>query len=716
MRKLSYLLIIALSFWSCTVLSRNYKLGTEAAVNKDWDEAIRYYEKAAMEDPENSVYRLALLRAKIAASLSHLQQAREFASQGKKEEALAEYEVALSYDPSNRAIAEEAKSLAEGELEEEKPEEIKIELPVKLKVDKETLQLKFVNASLRSIFQALAKSAKINIIFDEQFRDVPFTIDLAEMTFEQALNSLCLASKNFFRIIDEKTVIIAPDQPVKRVQYELNAIKTFYLSNINAQDIQGPLRQMLQTQFQAPNIIVDKNLNSVTVRASPTVVELAERIIRNWDKPKGEVVIDLEIMEVSRTKLRQIGLDFTEHIVGFRYKTAEEATDEGTGWLNLKDLDFSKADNYQISLPSSFLQFLEQDADTKIISQPRLRGVEGEKIEYLVGDKVPIPRTTFTPIAAGGVSQQPVTSFEYMDVGIDVKITPKIHFENEITLDLEIKFKSLGGVGFADIPIISTREVKNIIRLKDGETNLLAGLLKDEERKTLRGIAGLKNIPILGSLFSSTDQTIQQTDVILTITPRIIRTIPLTKDDLEPLWANLRGVSPTGQTARPRGTEELPDIEAMRQRMQEERQRRREEAERNQVFLNPSNFEVPSSREFRISVNLRSEAEIANMSVTINFDAQVLNLKDVIQGGLVRRLGESPPFLSNIDNASGICTIGFSSPEIGKGVRGAGQIANLVFDSKNRGESTISVSSVTANSPTGEVISFETRESRVVVR
>jgi len=220
----------------------------------------------------------------------------------------------------------------------------------------------------------------------------------------------------------------------------------------------------------------------------------------------------------------------------------------------------------------------------------------------------------------------------------------------------------------------------------------------------------------LGSLFSSTDQSIQQADVILTITPHIIRTIPLRKADLEPLWANLRGVSPTGLTAPPRGTEELPDIEAMRQRMAEERERRREEARRNQVFLNPSNFEVPSSREFRISVNLRSEEEIANMSVTINFDAQVLNLKDIIQGGLVGRLGESPPFLKNIDNASGMCTIGFSSPELDKGVKGAGQIANLVFESKNRGESTISVTNVTANSPTGYALSFETRESRVVVR
>lgn len=710
MRKVFLLVIIIVAFMGCTILSRNYKLGTEAAVNKDWEKAIAYYEKAVLEDPDNSVYRLALMRAKIAASLSHVQEARLHASQGQKEEALAEYEKALSYDPSNRWIADEARRLVEEKEEEKKPEEVKIELPVKLRVDKEKLQLKFRNASLRSIFQALAKSAKINIIFDEQFRDVPFTIDLVDMSFEQAINSLCLASKNFYSIIDERTIVIAPDQPVKRVQYELNAIKTFYLSNIQAQDIQGPLRQMLQTQFRAPNIIIDKNLNSVTVRGAPSVVELAEKIIRVWDKPKGEVVIDLEIMEVSRTKLRQLGIDFEQHIVGFRYIGPEESE---TGWINLKDIDFSKAENFQITLPSSLVQFLEQDADTKIISQPRLRGVEGEKIEYLVGDKIPIPRTTFTPIAAGGISQQPVTSFTYEDVGIDVKITPRIHFEKEITLELEIKLKSLGGVGFANIPIITTREVKNIIRLKDGETNLLAGLLKDEERKTLRGIAGLKNIPLLGSLFSNTDQTIQQTDVILTITPHIIRTIPVSAEDLKPLWANLRGASPTGRTVTPETEKELGEIEQLiRQRRPEERER----APKNQVFLNPSSFEIPQGREFRISVNLRSQEEVGNFSITLSFNPQVLSLKNVIQGGFISQLGEAPPFLKDIDNDSGSCTIGFSSPEVGKGVKGTGRVATLVFESKGKGESAVSVSGVSANSPGGQTLSFETRDARVVVR
>ncbi len=573
--------------------------------------------------------------------------------------------------------------------------------------------MKFVDANLRSIFQALGKHARINVLFDEQFRDITFSIDLVDMVVEQALNSLCLASKNFYRVIDEKTIIIAPDLPQKRIQYELNAIKTFYLSNINAEEIRVSLTQMLRTQYKAPNIIVDKNLNTVTVRDTPSVIELAENIINVWDKPKGEIILDIEIMEVSRIRLKQLGMELEQGLVGLRYIGPEGAGADEEGWFSLKGIDFGKSENFQVTLPGAVVQFLEADSDTKIISQPRLRGVDGEEITYLVGDKIPIPRTTFTPIAAGGYAQQPLTSFEYQDVGIDVKITPTIHIEKEVTLELEIKIKSLGGTGYANIPIIATREVKNVIRLKDGETNLLAGLLKDEERKTISGIAGLKNIPILGSLFSSTDLTIQQTDVILTITPYIIRTVPLGEEDKKPLWVDLGGISPEAATRGGPPEEALAERRARRTAEVEEMARRREQ---NQVFLTPANFEVPENREFRVSVNARIQEDVSSMSLNISFDPELVQLKEVVRREFLNRLGKDVPFLENIDNSSGACTIGFSSTEVGKGIRGTGSIATLVFQAVSKGESTIQVLSVSANKPTGQALMFETGQSRVVVR
>ncbi len=707
MRKVASLIIVVLAFWGCAALSHSYKLGIEAALNKNWDEAIQYFEKASLEDPKNSVYRIALLRAKLAASYDHLNKAREHASHEKKEEALAEYKKALSYGQFGKDIVDEAQRLSAGEVKEEKPKEFKIEPPIKLEVSDERIELRFpVEIGLRSIFQALGKHARVNIIFDEQFRDMPFTIDIVDMSFQQALDSLCMASKSFYRIIDVKTVIVAPDLPQKRAQYELNAIKTFYLSNINAEEVRAALMQVLRTQVRQPILIVDKNLNSVTLRDAPEVLELADKVIKLWDKPKGEIIIDLEIMEVSRIRLQQLGVQLEQGLFGLRY-SGPEGNDEG--WINLGDLDFSSGNNFQISLPSAVVQFLESDADTKIISQPRLRGIEGEEMTYLVGDKIPIPRTTFTPIAAGGVSQQPVTNFQFEDVGIDVKITPRIHFEKEVTLELEIKIKSIGGTGFANIPIIATREVKNVIRLRDGETNLLAGLLKEEERKIHSGIVGLKNIPILGGLFSGTDNTIQQTDVILTITPRIIRTIPLTDEDMKPLWVGLEGI-----TASERAVERPPEESRLRARPEEAAPAERRG--QNQVMLSPPNFEARQNRDIRINTNLRIQEEISNLSLNISFDPSVIRLKEIVRREFLNRLGEDVPFLEDIDNSSGVCTIGFSSPDVGSGLRGTGTIAVLVFEPVSQGECIISITQVSANSPTGENVEFTTRQSRVVVR
>ena len=714
MRRIIPLMILALAFWGCATFNQSYKLGTEEAINKNWDEAVALYERATLEDPKNSVYRLALLRARFSASSSHMQKARVLVNQDKLEEAMIEYQKALEYDPDNRAAYQEVRNLAKGELRKEGPEKstTKIEPPVKLNVTSDRLTLKFLQEiSLRSIFMAMGKYSQVNMIFDESFRDRPFSIDLTDMAFSQALNNLCITTKNFYRIIDEKTVLIIPDQPQNRQKYDLLAVKTFYLSNINAQDIQQWLIQQLRAQIRVPTVTIDKNLNSVTMRDTPQKLEMAEKLIRLWDKPKGEIVVDLEIMEVTRQKMRDLGLDLDAHNVGFRYSGADTSD---TGWSSLQGLDFTKSENFFLSLPTAIIKFLETEADSRMIAQPRLRGIHGEKMEYLVGDKIPIPQTTFSPIAAGGVSQQPITSFTYEKVGIDLIITPTIHLEDEVTLELELKIMTIGGTGYGDLPIISTREVKNTIRLKDGETNMLAGLLKDEERKTKKGIAGILNIPILGSLFSSTDQNILQTDVIMTITPHIIRRIPISDDDNQPLWIPLEGMSSGRGSRLPQS--ELSYTRPVRDNMLEPRLEPEDESGVNRLELSPRRFESPQNRNVRVNVNLTSSGEIQNMSFSVSFNPQILKLVQIDKGNVIQRLGKNPSFLENIDNNSGVCTIGFSSPQVNSGFKGRGKIVTLVFQSVKSGDSTVAISSFAANTPTGQSLHLETNDSMITIR
>jgi general secretion pathway protein D len=711
MKKIGIVLALAMAVAGCVTISHDYQLGAAAEMNKQYDMAIKYYDQAALENPKEAVYRLALFRAKSAASLLHLQNARTLAAQGKKKEAMVEYGIALSYDPRNRAIAVEMKALEAPALKPEKPAITVAEAPVKLKGSGEKLSINFrAPVSLKSILDTLARASGVTFIYDETYRDINLAVDLTGKDLDQAVNYLCVASKNFFRIVDEKTVIIAPDNFAMRQKYELLVIRTFYLSNINAQDVQLALVNMIKTQTKIPTIQVDKSLNSITIRDTPQAIALAEKLLRAWDKSQPEVIIDVEMMEVDRNLLRNLGIDFSNTTLSVELNPAI-SPGSATGWLNLSGLKLGSLASYEISNPTATIQFLEGDSHTKVIAQPRIRGVAGEEMTYLVGQKVPIPTATYTPIMAGSTTAQPIVQYNLEPVGISLKLKPRVHLEKEVTIEVEIKISSIAGSGYANIPIINTREIKNVIRLKDGETNLLAGLLQDQEVKSISGISGLKDIPLLGNFFSSTQTTITQTDLLLTITPYIIRTLPLTDEDAKPVWVdpnNITGVSAAGQGAAVAGVLDQGGV------TENPRPEPGEDTGSDALYLSPASFEIPKDREFRVNVELASEKEIGNMSLNIGFNPQYLKLKEVIEGGVVKPLGGQARFVS-IPTDSG-CTLGFSGPTLGQGFKGQGILAVLVFTAVNAGDTTVSIGSYSAVGTTGQSIILSTGESRILVR
>jgi len=709
MRKCALILALALAVGACQTLSWDYRQGVKAEMNQQYEDAVKFYQQAAMDQPKEAAYRLALVRARASASLFFLQTARTLVGQNKKKEAELNYRKAIFFDPQNYLAAAELKALISPPEKPQKNGE-RLEGPVRLKGSGEPLNLSFRNeVSLRSIFQTLGRVANVNFLYDDTFRDTSLAIDLTGKDLQQAVSFLCVASKNFSRVIDERTVIIVPDNVQKRMQYELNAIRTFYLSNIDASDVQMRLTQMVKTMYKVPAIQVDKNLNSVTIRDTPQAVALAEKLLRSWDKPKGEVMIDIEIMEINRMREKNLGIDLSSGVLGIQLNPADGSmTDDG--YFRFKGLDFGDLANYQMTVPSAVASILAADSDTKIIAQPKIRGLGGEKIEYIVGQKVPIVNSTYAAYAAGGVATQPIVNYTLTDIGITIKITPRIHLEREVTLELELQVSSIAGTGTADIPIIANREIKNTVRLKDGETNLLAGLLRDEERTSVGGITGLKDLPVLGNLFAATKKQVEQTDVVMTITPHIIRALEISEEDAKPLWVdpdNLSGVTGAGAAAAATDLREeaaSPDEDAASP----------EDTGESVVYLSPASFEAPRDREFRMNVELSSEKEIGNASLVLTFDPRVLRLKDVLEGGGLRQLGEKVPFLKNI--SGGTCTIGFSSPPGGRGFKGRGVLAVLVFASVGPGETSLGFTSATAGSPMGQAILLQTGEASVNIR
>ncbi len=341
-------------------------------------------------------------------------------------------------------------------------------------------------------------------------------------------------------------------------------------------------------------------------------------------------------MEVSRIKLRQLGVDFGDAMAGLRYGGTGDRRRTRPSWFNLKSLALGQAGSYSVSLPSAYIQILESDSDTKIIAQPRLRGVSDEKITYKVGQKVPIPQTTFQAYAAGGVNNVPVTNFQQQDVGIEINFTPRVHLEKDVTLDAEIKVTSIGGSGYADIPIINNREIKNVVRLRDGETQLIAGLIRDEERKVDQGHPRAQG-------HSRAGPPVRVGDDQHRADRRHRHHHPLCHpdrspgrpSDAKPIWVDVD----TAASAVPGGVfdDSLLDRGADPDAAQLALQRRRAaEGAANLISLTPANLEGAVGREFRMAVNVRSDQDLSALSLSVTFDPRVVVVKDAAEGSLGR--------------------------------------------------------------------------------
>ncbi|MCI0656417.1 MAG: hypothetical protein L0170_05030, partial [Acidobacteria bacterium] len=419
-------------------------------------------------------------------------------------------------------------------------------------------------------YDALSKATGVNFLYDERVDlNKKVTVELTDVTFSKALDNLMAQNKHFFKVWDENTILIADENQQKHKEYDDLVIQTFYLSNADVKDVQVLLRTLLDARQLAQN----DRLNAITIRDTPERVQVAEKIIESNDKAKSELIIDVQLLELNRNLLQNLGIDLTGASGGSGKSLTIGYTAGTTVPLNNLGL-LQQLGNYALGpIPSVIINFLRTDADAKVLAKPQLRVSEGEKASVKIGDRIPIPTTTFNTATTGGSVFAPITSFTYQNVGINIDVEPRVHHNKEITLKLKVELSNVAGVvsagGGVSQPIIGTREIETQIRLKDGETNLLAGLIREEERSTLSSVPGLGQIPVLKHLFGTTETERKETDIVLTLTPHIIRVPDINQADLEPLWigtdqdVGLRGASKTSPFGAPfesdgTGDEELP--------------------------------------------------------------------------------------------------------------------------------------------------------------
>jgi general secretion pathway protein D len=532
---------------------RSFARGEAAGQAGDWEAAVGFYREALEDDPDRPDYKIALERAMLMTSASYTERARQFEAAGQPEEALRAYTKAMEFEPSNRTIAAKAAELERMlrdriEANTPKPEIDKLRQqarrstePVLSPTNPEPLIVNLVNTSLREILSFIGNYSGINVTFDRDFQDRSITLKLEGVSLEQALQQIMISNQLFYKVLNERTIIVAAESTQKRQQYEDQVIRTFFISNADATEMQALLNSMLRIGGMAiqPLISPNKTANTITIRATGPVMAVAERIIEANDKPRAEVSVNVQILEVSRERAKRYGLDLGSYSAALNF-SPESAPGADSKPFNLNTISqgVSTADFY-LSVPSAVVRFLESDSQTKVLAKPNLRGTEGQKLSLNLGEDVPVPSTTFTPLAAGGSTVNPLTSYGYRTIGIIVDMTPRVTYDGDIILEISIENSARGqdtNIAGQNLPSFFSRKVQTKLRLRDGESNLLAGLLREDERKSLTGFPGIMRLPVVKQLFSNNDNVIKQTDIVMLLTPRILRTHELKASDLSPIY------------------------------------------------------------------------------------------------------------------------------------------------------------------------------------
>jgi len=531
---------------------------------KHWDLAVLAYQKAAELDPTNLHYKVALTQAKTQAALSHYDRGRLYRASGNLDLALVEFEQAVAIDQTIAVAGQELKKVkadiearqveVDGgtpvEKAKSKARGARAAAPLLNPSSTKPIDLIFpTETPVKKIYSYLGTAAGINIIFDPQLKDDKFSLDLRNVTFQKGLETVLRQAGHFYKVLDEKTMIVAQDNTQNRKEYEDLVIRTFFLSNGDVKDVSAMIRSILDLR----RLGTIPQLNAIVIRDTADKVAVAERIIEINDKATSEVLIDVELVVMNTTKALELGTKLSSYSTTASLTSMAGSTSGGSlPWDQIFKLSMS---DFSFTIPTVTFNFLKTNSDAEVIAKPQLRIAEGAKAQLIIGDKVPIPMTTInTQTAIGGTGVVPITSFQYQDIGIKIDIEPRVHHNKEVTLKLTVEASNQNGyvvTSSGNQPIIGTRTITSTIRLKDGETNVLAGLIRNDRTKTKTTIPFLGDLPLIGALFTNYRDDNSRTDLLMTLTPHIVRSPSITEEDLIPVWVGTENnVSFSGSSTR----------------------------------------------------------------------------------------------------------------------------------------------------------------------
>ncbi|MGB8458864.1 MAG: hypothetical protein WCE50_14160 [Candidatus Acidiferrum sp.] len=546
----------------CPKGQTDYSKGRKAETIQDYDAALEFYQKALKADPNNAAYKIRLSQTRFQAGEMHIQLGVKQRENGDLQGAAAQFQRAQIDDPSSAIAAQELKKtlamiVEQNHAADGTPPPADDETMRYMSGPPELKPISNVAITYRGVgdakilFDTIGKLAGVTVIYDPDFPARRISVDLNNLTLEQALQVVCIESKAFWKPVTENIILIAPDQPQKRRDYEEESLKTFYLANtVTPQDL-TEIVTGLRTLFDLKRVQQLNSQNAIVVRATPDVLTLISKVIQDVDKAKPEVVVQVEVLEARTDRLRNLGVTPGQSASiainpNATTTTGSSTTTTTTNNTTLNTLRHLNSSDYPITVPNFTANAVLTDTYTKIIQDPELRSVDGQQAKLKIGDRIPIATGSFQAGvgvgavgAAGLVNPLVNTQFQYQDVGVNIDITPRVHPNHDISLKTKIEVSSVTGtstIGGISQPIISQRVVEHDIRLKDGEASILGGLIQRTDTRTLNGWPGLAKIPIIRYLFSSDNVDHQEDEVLIMLIPHIVRLPEWTKENLRAIY------------------------------------------------------------------------------------------------------------------------------------------------------------------------------------
>src|SRR5271157_4996397 len=741
----------------CPKGNQDYKSGMHAQDLQDYDAAVDYYLKAAKVDPHNANFQIKLNQARFEAGQLHLHQGLKLRDKGDLQGALSEFQRAQILDPSSSVADQEVKKtldmiaerVAANQAQAEEPlvengEPVLASAPPEIKpLSRAPINLKMSNDA-KVVFDTIGKLAGLAVIYDPDLQQKKVSTELNNVTLEQALDITCLESKTFWKPVTENIIMIVPDQAQKRRDYEEQVVRTFYLSNIaipqDLTEITTGLRQLLDLK----RISQVNSQNAIIIRATPDVLALAEKIIRDIDKAKPEVIIQVEVLQARTDKLRNLGiLPGQSASIAINpnattsTSTSSTATTTTNNGLSLQQLRHLNQTDLSLTLPSATANFVLTDTSTRIIDNPEIRAIDGQPAKLRVGDRVPVATGSFqagvgvgSTSGAGFVNPLVNTQFQYIDVGVNVDITPHVHANRDISMKVSVEVSSVTGestIGGIQQPIISQRKIEHEIRLKEGEVSILGGLFERTDTKTLNGWPGLANVPIMRYLFSTDNVEHEENENLIVLIPRIVRMPDWTRENLRAIYSgsetypgvkremdiktpvanpNPSAVPVATPASNPGGPAPMTNTPGVPQA----------QTSGPRIRFEPGTLNLSPGQTATIGVVVENVTDLFSVPMLLQYNPAIISVEEVRHGGFLSGGTQEIALVQRVDKEHGQAIISATRQPNTPGVNGTGTLLGVVVKALGPGFTNLSIVQVNAKDSQQRPIPLVTGEATLHVQ